>query len=157
MALRIGELAKRARVAASALRYYEAEGLLGRTSRSEAGYRLYEPAVLGRVEFIQRAKSLGLPLAQIHKLIESPQADVAAGRQALRHLVAHKLAETRQRVAELETLSRELQALHVRLQRAPGPDCGHVGDCACWLPNEEEVNVMKKEVNATEACTCCGH
>ena len=150
VALRIGELAKRAGVAASALRYYEAEGLLGASARSKAGYRLYEPEAVGRVEFIQRAKSLGLPLSQIRRLIESPHADADAEREALRHLVAHKLADTRRRVVELERLSSELEALHVRLQRAPGPDCGHVGDCACWLPTEEEMNIMAKEV------ACCG-
>lgn len=148
VALRIGEVAKRAGVAASALRYYEAEGLLGASARSKAGYRLYEPEAVGRVEFIQRAKSLGLPPSQIRRLIESPHAD--AEREALRHLVAHKLADVRRRVVELERLSSELEALHVRLQRAPGPDCGHVGDCACWLPTEEEMNIMAKEV------ACCG-
>ena len=68
----------------------------------------------------------------------------------LRHSVAHKIAETRSRIVELEALERELDLLYVRLLRIPGPECGHIGDCACWLPTEEEVNVMAEEVD------CCG-
>lgn len=155
MTLRIGQLARRTGLKTSALRYYEAEGLLGPTQRSEAGYRLYEPRALGQVEFIQRAKSLGLPLAQIRRLVELPRSDPGAQREALRHLVAHTLADTRRRMGELEALSRELEALHVRLQRVRVPDCGHVGDCACWLPTEEEAKRMSDELSATDACTCC--
>jgi DNA-binding transcriptional MerR regulator len=156
MALRIGELAKRTGVKTSALRFYEAEGLLGPAARSAAGYRLYEPAALGRVAFIQRAKNLGLPLDQIRRLIESPKADVSAERAALRHLVAHKLVDTKRRIEELTTLEQELERLYVRLARTPGPDCGHVGDCACWLPTEKEVNLMKAEIDAVDACSCDG-
>ena len=41
--LTIGELARRVGLRTSALRYYEKEGLLEPTERSEAGYRLYAP------------------------------------------------------------------------------------------------------------------
>jgi DNA-binding transcriptional MerR regulator len=155
MAMRIGQLAREAGVSASALRYYEAEGLLGPAARSDAGYRLYDRTALGRVEFIQRAKRLGLPLGEIRRLVDSPGTDAASGRAALRHLVAHKLADTRARIDQLRALGSELEALHTRLQRAPGLECGHVGDCSCWLPTEEEVKMMRNEIKGTETCTCC--
>jgi MerR family copper efflux transcriptional regulator len=156
MAIRIGELARRAGIATSALRYYDSEGLLGPAARTEAGYRLYQPQALGRVRFIQRAKRLGLPLTEIRRLIESPLADAGAQRDALRHLVAHRLAEAQAQTAELQALSRELESLHMRLQRLPATDYGHIGDCEFWLPTDEEVRMMQNEVNGTQCCTCEG-
>jgi hypothetical protein len=77
-----------------------------------------------------------------------------SGPVRLRHLVAHKLANTKGRIAELLALERELQSLYVRLHRTRAPEGGHIGDCACWLPTEEEVMKMADEVAGTEACTC---
>jgi MerR family redox-sensitive transcriptional activator SoxR len=60
----IGPFARRAGVAASTLRYYEAEGLLS-GGRSEAGRRRYPRAALRRVAFIRVAQQVGLTLEQI--------------------------------------------------------------------------------------------
>jgi len=60
----IGALAKRAGVAASALRFYEDEGLI-RSTRTAGGQRQYPREVLRRVGFIRVAQSLGLSLADI--------------------------------------------------------------------------------------------
>ena len=152
--LRIGQLASLLGIATSALRYYEEAGLLGPGERSESGYRLFGPEAFGRVQFIQRAKALGLSLEEIRRLVDGPHADSEGERDALRHVVAHKIAETRSRIQELETLDSELQALYTRLIRQPGPDCGHLGDCACWLPNKEEVIVMTEEVSGCAGCAC---
>ena len=62
--LPIGVFARRAGVAASALRYYESEGLLG-AARSESGRRRYPRAALRRVAFIRVAQTVGLSLEQI--------------------------------------------------------------------------------------------
>ena len=61
----IGELAQRAGVAASALRFYEAQGLIS-GGRSAAGRRQYPRHVLRRVAFIRAAQTVGLGLAEIH-------------------------------------------------------------------------------------------
>jgi DNA-binding transcriptional MerR regulator len=154
MAMRIGELAKRAGLATSALRYYEEAGLLPVPGRTPAGYRVYGQEALGRLEFIRRAQALGLSVGEIRRLIESPRADNEAERSALRHSLAHKLTEMQRRLRELGDLKSDLEALYVRLQRAPGPDCGHVGDCACWLPTDKEVRAMTEEVRSVQHCNC---
>jgi MerR family transcriptional regulator, copper efflux regulator len=154
MAMRIGELARTSGVAPSALRYYEQAGLLPPPERTGAGYRVYDRAALGRVAFIRRAQALGLSVREIRRLVEGPRADNAAERAALRRVVAHKVADVERRLQELHELRADLQALYVRLLRAPGPDCGHVGDCACWLPTEEEVNAMTTDVQACQAGCC---
>ena len=68
--LTIGEVADRAGVATSALRFYEAEGLI-RSTRTEAGHRRYTADVLRRVAFISVAQRIGRSLAEIRAALES--------------------------------------------------------------------------------------
>ena len=103
--LRITELARRAGVSAPTLRYYEEVGLLRPAVRSEAGYRLYGPEALGRIGFIQRAKALGLTLREIRLLVQEPT-ELGVDLARLGHALAHKLADTRRRIAELENPAR---------------------------------------------------
>ena len=62
--IEIGALARRSGVAASALRFYEDQGLLA-GARSPGGRRRYPRVALRRVAFIRVAQSLGLSLAEI--------------------------------------------------------------------------------------------
>jgi MerR family redox-sensitive transcriptional activator SoxR len=66
----IGELARRAGIAASALRFYEAQGLLS-SQRSEGGRRHYARSDLRRVAFIRAAQAVGLSLEQIAAALRS--------------------------------------------------------------------------------------
>jgi MerR family redox-sensitive transcriptional activator SoxR len=54
-----GALAKRSGVAASTLRCYEAQGLI-KSTRSQAGRRIFTRDVLRRVAFIRVAQSIGV-------------------------------------------------------------------------------------------------
>ena len=62
--LTIGQVAARSGVAPSALRFYEAEGLIA-ANRSDGNQRRYERAVLRRVAVIQAGRAAGIPLAAI--------------------------------------------------------------------------------------------
>ena len=66
----IGELAKRSGVAASAIRFYEEEGLISST-RTEGGQRQYRRDALRRVGFIRAAQAVGLNLAEIRSALET--------------------------------------------------------------------------------------
>ena len=66
--LSIGELSRRAGIAASALRFYEAQGLIA-GGRSAGGHRQYPRHVLRRVAFIRAAQAVGLELAQIRQAL----------------------------------------------------------------------------------------
>jgi len=68
--LTIGQLAKRAGVATSTLRYYEEQGLVKPLARSAAGYRLYGPDAEQVLLFIQRAQRLGFSLSDIRLLLD---------------------------------------------------------------------------------------
>jgi MerR family redox-sensitive transcriptional activator SoxR len=62
--LSIGEVARRAGFAASALRYYETEGLIS-GGRTEGGQRRYPRSVLRRLAFIRAAQNVGLSLEEV--------------------------------------------------------------------------------------------
>jgi MerR family transcriptional regulator, redox-sensitive transcriptional activator SoxR len=62
--LTIGQLARRAGVATSAIRFYEARGLV-RSSRTGGNQRRYEQAELRRIAFIRTAQRVGLSLEEI--------------------------------------------------------------------------------------------
>lgn len=68
--LSIGDLSERSDVAASALRFYEAEGLIEST-RTEGGQRRYRREMLRRVAFIRIAQRVGLTLDEIRASLAS--------------------------------------------------------------------------------------
>jgi len=69
-ALTIGELSERTDVAPSALRFYEAEGLI-HADRSDGNQRRYHRDVLRRVSFIKVAQRVGLSLDEIRAAVAS--------------------------------------------------------------------------------------
>jgi MerR family transcriptional regulator, redox-sensitive transcriptional activator SoxR len=66
--LSIGEVAERTGVSVSALRFYEAEGMVTPT-RSPGGQRRYPRDVLRRVAFIRVAQRVGLTLDEIREAL----------------------------------------------------------------------------------------
>jgi MerR family transcriptional regulator, redox-sensitive transcriptional activator SoxR len=68
--LTIGELAQRSGIAPSALRFYEAQGLLTST-RTDGGQRRFERETLRRVSFIRVAQQVGLTLEEIRAALDS--------------------------------------------------------------------------------------
>lgn len=66
----IGSLAQRSGVTASALRFYEDEGLI-HSQRSAGGQRQYAKEVLRRVAFIRVAQGVGLSLGDIRAALAS--------------------------------------------------------------------------------------
>jgi MerR family transcriptional regulator, redox-sensitive transcriptional activator SoxR len=68
--LTIGALSERTGVAHSALRFYEAQGLIHAT-RSDGGQRRYPRDILRRVSFIRIAQQVGLSLDEIRSALSS--------------------------------------------------------------------------------------
>jgi len=93
----VSELAARAGGPATTLRFYEKEGLLP-ARRSRGGYRLYDDTSVDRLAFIATAKSLGLPLPEIRRLLGPWEHGTCAQVQHdLDTPLAQRLPETRQR------------------------------------------------------------
>lgn len=70
MDLSIGEVAERAGVAASALRFYEKEGLIA-AERTDGNQRRFHRDVLRRVAFIRAAQRVGLTIDDIRDALSS--------------------------------------------------------------------------------------
>ena len=68
--LSVGEVARRAGVRTSALRFYEEHGLIV-SQRSEVGHRRYGGDVLRRVAFIRVAQRVGLSLTEVGEALAS--------------------------------------------------------------------------------------
>ncbi|MGH8921582.1 MAG: MerR family transcriptional regulator, partial [Actinomycetes bacterium] len=69
--LRVSELAERAGVAPSAVRFYERAGLLSPARRAANGYRVFDESALDELAFISRAKGIGMSLDDIADLVAS--------------------------------------------------------------------------------------
>jgi MerR family redox-sensitive transcriptional activator SoxR len=68
--LSIGAVSDRTGVAASALRFYEAEGLI-HSERTDGNQRRYHREVIRRVSFIRVAQQVGLSLDEIREALSS--------------------------------------------------------------------------------------
>ena len=68
--LSIGAVSERTGVATSALRFYEAEGII-QSIRADSGHRRFQRDVLRRVSFIRVAQQVGLSLDEIRTALAS--------------------------------------------------------------------------------------
>ena len=98
----IGQVAARAGVATSAVRYYERRGLLAADAR-QSGQRRYTSATLRRLVFIGMLQDAGLALDEIAGILDAPTvADwkaIAARRLDLLDDEIRRLAEARNYLA----------------------------------------------------------
>ena len=107
--MKIGELASRAGLKPSALRYYEQLGLLAPPQRSGV-QRRYPSDALHRVLLIRFAGEMGFTLGEI-KLFLSGLRDNAPVGPRWKKLAARKLAEVEQNIARSLKLKTLLQGL----------------------------------------------
>ncbi len=102
--LTIGEVSRRSGVAASALRFYEARGLIASEPRGGAGQRRFARSVLRLIAFIVFAQRIGLTLDEIQaELARLPPGRAPSVRDWSR-LSAPWRTRIDQRIAELERL-----------------------------------------------------
>jgi MerR family copper efflux transcriptional regulator len=140
--LKIKEVADASGFTAATLRYYEQIGLLPETSRTPAGYRMYDQRTLDRLAFIARAKQLGCSLDEITGLTTAWDGGQCGPIQdQLRQLVAGKIAAAQNQIAELVTFSSELQQAAAALERHR-PDGACDADCGCVSDPDDAVPVV---------------
>ena len=126
--MRISELASQAGVTTKTLRYYERIGVLSPPSRSRSGYRDYRPDVLDRLGFIRAGQAVGLSLGEIRQVVALRDHGETPCDHVYR-LLQRRTAELDERINELATLRRDLQALTKRARRLDPADCDSGGVC----------------------------
>ena len=67
--LQIGQVADRTGLSLRTIRFYEENGLVRPTSRTEGGFRLYSEDDVARLEVIKRMKPLGFSIEDMHELL----------------------------------------------------------------------------------------
>lgn len=118
--LTIGEVARSARVATSAVRFYERKGLI-RPDARQSGQRRYRTETLRRLVFIRMLQDAGLALDEIHGILDAVTVDEwkAIARRRLRSLD--------QQIADLQHAREVLAAaLQCRFDH-PATDCSIMG------------------------------
>jgi MerR family redox-sensitive transcriptional activator SoxR len=130
--LTIGEVARKAGVATSSIRYYESIGLLPQPGRVH-GQRRYGPDVLGKLAFIGVAQSAGFKLSEIKELVHS--VDAADGMAAqMRSLSSRKLED-------VEALLERTKAMKGWLEVATNCGCQTPAECALFAaPGDDRAD-----------------
>ncbi len=116
--LTISEVAKQAGINLQTIRYYERQGLIVPTSRTEAGYRIFSWESVRRIRFIKRAQELGFSLHEIKGLL-SLRIDTHTTQADIRRRAQAKIMDVEQKI-------RHLQAIHASLLRM-AKDCSGCG------------------------------
>ena len=138
--LTIGEVAERAGVAQSTLRYYERE-LLIESTRSSGGQRRYHRDALRRIAFIRAAQHVGLSLEEIRQALASLPSARTPTAADWRKLSQSWRPRLDRRIAELERLRDSLDScigcgcLSLRICKLSNPDdvAASLGSGAQWL------------------------
>ena len=131
--MKIGQLAHRAGLHASAIRYYERLGLLAPPHRV-GGQRRYSPDALDRVLLIRFAGEMGFSLAEIKLFLSGLREDAAVG-QRWKKLATKKICEVEDTIARslrLKTLLQNL--LHCR--------CASLKQCVAALGLSENLRLV---------------
>jgi MerR family transcriptional regulator, redox-sensitive transcriptional activator SoxR len=131
--LSIGEVAKRAGINVSAVRFYERNGLLPQAERV-SGQRRFDAETVRRLGVIDVAKQAGFSLDEIRVLLDSID-DGAPAHRELRALAERKLPE-------VEALIERAQAMRAWLTTASGCGCGTLEECDLFAGGVADLEVV---------------
>jgi MerR family redox-sensitive transcriptional activator SoxR len=118
--LTIGQVARRAGLAPSAVRYYERRGLLAADGR-ESGQRRYSEATQRRLVFIRMLQDAGLSLDEIAGVLG------ASTVQEWKAIAAHRLDALDAEIERLERARAYLQGAMLCRFDHPASDCKVMG------------------------------
>ena len=115
--MQISDLAKALHITTRTIRLYEQMGLVEPPKRTEGGIRVYGKEDIKRCKFVLKVKALGLSLQEMKEL-----ADIYSQEQLpekimprLVELLDSHLGNIRKRVAQLQSLEKDITAYKQRL------------------------------------------
>ena len=127
--LTIGELSERSGIATSALRFYEARGLIS-SRRTDGNQRRYDTVTLRRVALVQAGRAAGVPLRRIHEALQTLPADRTPRKRDWERLSRSWRDDIERRIAGLE-------AIRGRLTTCIGCGCLSLRVCGLLNPDDE--------------------
>jgi len=119
--LTIGELGKRTGLTTKTIRYYESIGVVDKPERAENGYRMYPESRIEELVLIKNARDLGLPIAQIKKLmVGCENGDCSHSGEYIEREISDYLDELNAKIAQLSHLKRQMQKLKATVVECEG-------------------------------------
>jgi MerR family mercuric resistance operon transcriptional regulator len=115
-AFTIRKLADAAGVGVEAVRYYQRSGLLAAPNRVDGGFRQYSSDDVRRLRFIKRSQALGYSLEDIAELLSL---STTRDQLRVREITRERVAEIRERMADLQSMALALEDLADCCARAP--------------------------------------
>ena len=106
-----GRLAARTGCNAETIRYYEKIGLIPAPARNASGYRNYDQEHVRRLNFIQRARSLGFSGEQIQSLLDLSLVGAEHTRAEVKSLTETHIDDISTRIADLQKIKRRLRQI----------------------------------------------
>ncbi|WJJ14350.1 redox-sensitive transcriptional activator SoxR (plasmid) [Prescottella equi] len=125
----IGEVARRAGVATSAVRFYEEQGLIS-SARTSGNQRRYPRHVLRRIGIIVAARRFGIPLSEVAEVFASLPEGRMPGKTDWRKI-------SKRWHARLEARRREIQRLEEELIGCIGCGCLSLNSCRIINPDDQ--------------------
>jgi DNA-binding transcriptional MerR regulator len=172
-ALKIGEVARLVGMPTKTLRYYEDLGLISPSRQEGSGYRVFGWREMEQIEFVRRAKLMGLSLEKIRTLVNVAQDGAHSGvLHLLEDMLDEKLEETERNLEELRAFRESLVEYRDRVSVAEEEDlcrCAERGKdefCGCVTAATEGVTppmmrvvrengLSKRNVEEPCRCGCC--
>jgi DNA-binding transcriptional MerR regulator len=114
--LQVSEVARRAGMTPSAVRFYERVGVLQPARRAANGYRLFDDAAVEQLRIVSQAKGIGMSLEDITDLTAAwPGGECRAVQDRIRGFLTRRIGEAREQGGALQVLEHRLLAALGRL------------------------------------------
>src|SRR6266849_198190 len=133
---KIGQVAQETGLSIDTIRFYEKQGLLKRSARTEGGFRLFGSDDIQSLKFVRKAQELGFSLGEIRELLIL-QADHVPACSHVKELLDQKLTTVEQKIAELQSLERSLKRALQKCKRELRAAAGGHEECC---PVIDEIN-----------------
>ena len=121
--LTIGQVSKAVDLGEDTIRFYERSGLLGYIDRNGVGYRIYNPSIVKRLEFIKESRTLGFSLSDISKLLDLMLNDKNALASELGQRLQKRQEAIKDQIRELASNLESLEAFLCNACKMSPPDC----------------------------------
>jgi len=112
----ISQLAEKAGIPTTTLRYYERVGLIEPEDRSAGNYRLYTDDSLRKVKFVRAVQGIGFTLEDIKQLLAAEDGRVPHCCD-VQPLLSERLADVERSLRDLRDVKRVLQSALRKCQR----------------------------------------
>ncbi|MXQ12646.1 Cu(I)-responsive transcriptional regulator [Microvirga makkahensis] len=137
--MNIGHASAASGVSAKMIRYYESIGLIPKTVRTEAGYRVYSEQDVHTLRFIRRARDLGFSVEQIADLVSLWRDRERASKDVKTIALGH-VSVLERKIRELQEMASTLKHLAENCSGDSRPHCPIIEE----LANEDSPPVLAK-------------